>query len=350
MKLSQYKFNLPPDLIAKYPMPNRDDARMLVVHKRTGKLEHRKTFKDALEFFSDGDLAVLNNTKVFPARIYGNKEKTGARIEIFLLRELNSENHLWDVLVDPARKIRIGNKIYFGNDDLVAEVVDNTTSRGRTLRFLFDGSPEKFRKLLYRLGEVPIPRWIRRDVEPDDTENYQTIYAKQDGAVAAPFAGMHMSRELLLRLQIKGVTLTEITLHLGLGTFRNIDVEDLTKHKLDSERLEVSEESAKLINDTKADKRNIWAVGTTAFRALETNITTLGTVKPFSGWTNKFFFPPYEPIIPNRLITNFHLPLTTLVIVASAFTGYDLLMEVYRKAIREKYRFGCYGDAMIVVD
>jgi S-adenosylmethionine:tRNA ribosyltransferase-isomerase len=349
MKLSQYKFSLSPDLIAKYPAAHRDESRLLVLHKKTGRVEH-KVFKDILNYFNDGDVMVLNNTKVFPARLYGNKEKTGAKIEIFLLRELNREQRLWDVLVDPARKIRIGNKLYFGNDDLVAEVIDNTTSRGRTLRFLFDGDHDKFKKMLYKLGETPIPRWVRRDVVPEDAERYQTIFAKHEGAVAAPFAGLHFSRELMKRCEIKGINFAEITLHLGLGSFRTIDVEDLTKHKMDSEQLEVTEEAARVINAAKLAKKNVCAVGVTSLRALEANVTTLFTVSAVSGWTNKFIFPPYEPAIPNRLITNFHLPYSTMLMMASAFAGYDLIMSTYQKAIKEKYRFGSYGDAMMVMD
>ncbi|MDR2814206.1 MAG: tRNA preQ1(34) S-adenosylmethionine ribosyltransferase-isomerase QueA [Prevotellaceae bacterium] len=349
MKLSQYKFALSPDLIAKHPAAHRDESRLLVLHKKTGKVEH-KVFKDILNYFNDGDVMVFNNTKVFPARLYGNKEKTGAQIEIFLLRELNREQRLWDVLVDPARKIRIGNKLYFGNDDLVAEVIDNTTSRGRTLRFLFDGDHEKFRKVLYKLGETPIPRWVRREVVPEDIERYQTIFAKHEGAVAAPFAGLHFSRELMKRLEIKGINFAEITLHLGMGTFRSIDVEDLTKHKMDSEQLEINEQAANVVNVAKAAKKNVCAVGVTSFRALETNVTTLKTINPYSGWTNKFLFPPYEVFIPNRLITNFHLPYSTLLMMVSAFAGYDLIMSTYHKAIREKYRFGSYGDAMMVME
>ncbi|MDR1342376.1 MAG: tRNA preQ1(34) S-adenosylmethionine ribosyltransferase-isomerase QueA [Prevotellaceae bacterium] len=349
MKLSQYKFSLSPDLIAKHPAVHRDESRLLVLHKKTGRLEH-KVFKDVLSYFNDGDVMVLNNTKVFPARLYGNKEKTGAQIEIFLLRELNREQRLWDVLVDPARKIRIGNKLYFGNDDLVAEVIDNTTSRGRTLRFLFDGDHEKFKKMLYKLGETPIPRWVRREVVPEDAERYQTIFAKHEGAVAAPFAGLHFSRELMKRCEIKGVNFAEITLHLGLGSFRHIDVEDLTKHKMDSEQLEVTEEAAKIVNAAKLARKNVCAVGVTSYRALEANVTTLNTISTCSGWTNKFIFPPYEPIIPNRLITNFHLPYSTMLMMASSFAGYDLIMSTYQKAIKEKYRFGSYGDAMMIMD
>ncbi|MDR1226232.1 MAG: tRNA preQ1(34) S-adenosylmethionine ribosyltransferase-isomerase QueA [Prevotellaceae bacterium] len=349
MKLSQYKFGLSLDLVAKHPAPNRDESRLLVLHKKTGKIEH-KVFKDILSYFSMGDAMIFNNTRVFPARLYGNKEKTGAQIEIFLLRELNREQRLWDVLVDPARKIRIGNKLYFGDDDLVAEVIDNTTSRGRTLRFLFDGNHDKFKKLLYRLGETPLPKFLRREVLPEDAERYQTIYAKHEGAVAAPFAGLHFSRELMKRLEIKGINMAEVTLHLGLGSFRTIDVEDLTKHKMDSEQVEVDEHAARVVNTAKLAKKNICAIGTTVFRALETNVTTLGTINPYNGWTNKFIFPPYDINVPNCLVTNFHLPQSTLLMMASAFTGFDLIMDTYQKAIKEKYRFGVYGDAMLVLN
>ncbi|GHT12478.1 S-adenosylmethionine:tRNA ribosyltransferase-isomerase [Bacteroidia bacterium] len=349
MKLSQYSFGLPVDLLAKFPAPNRDESRLLVLHKSTGKIEH-KAFKDVLGYFGAGDVMVFNNTKVFPARLYGNKERAGARIEVFLLRELSKETFLWDVLVDPARKIRIGNKIYFGHDDLVAEVIDNTTSRGRTLRFLYDGSYDDLKKLLLKLGEMPIPKFLKRTATPEDTERYQTIYAKHEGSVAAPFAGLHFSRELLKRLEIKNILLPEVTLHLGLGSFRNIDVEDLTKHKMSSEQLIVSEETAAIVNNAKHENKKICAVGTTVFRALESNTTTLQTITPFDGWTSKFVFPPYKKVIPTHLITNFHLPRSSMMMVASAFVGYDLLMSTYRTAIKLKYRFGAYGDAMLVMD
>ena len=349
MKLSQFKFNLPKELIAKFPAENRDEARMLVVHKDTGKLEH-KVFKDIVNYINDKDVMVFNNTKVFPARLYGNKEKTGAKIEVFLLRELNREQRLWDVLVDPARKIRIGNKLYFGEDDsLVAEVIDNTTSRGRTLRFLFDGSYEEFKKTLYELGETPLPRFINRDVEPEDKDRYQTIYAKHEGAVAAPTAGMHFSRELMKRLEIKGVDFAEITLHVGLGNFRTVDVEDLTKHKMDSEKIHISEEAVEKVNKAKDNKSNIIAVGTTVLRTLESSVSTQGHLKPYDGWTNKFIFPPYEVRVPNMMISNFHLPYSTLLMMVSAFGGYDATMAAYKAAIKEEYRFGTYGDAMLIL-
>ncbi|MDX9854252.1 MAG: tRNA preQ1(34) S-adenosylmethionine ribosyltransferase-isomerase QueA [Tenuifilaceae bacterium] len=349
MKLSQYKYNLPQELIAKFPVDNRDESRLMVINRKTKQIEH-KVFKDVINYFDEGDVFVFNNTKVFPARLYGNKEKTGAEIEVFLLRELNREQRLWDVLVDPARKIRIGNKLYFGEDDiLVAEVIDNTTSRGRTLRFLFDGTYEEFKDTLYRLGETPLPKFIRREVVPEDRDRYQTVYAKHEGAVAAPTAGLHFSRELLKRLEIKGVNFAEITLHVGLGNFRTVDVEDLTKHKMDSEQISIPEGAVDIVNGAKQNKKNVCAVGTTVLRTLESSVSTDGYLKPYSGWTNKFIFPPYDFSVPNSMITNFHLPLSTLLMMVSAFAGYDLLFEAYRVAIKEKYRFGTYGDAMLIL-
>ena len=349
MKLSQFKYTLPQELIALYPSKNRDESRLMVVHMDTGEIEH-KVFKDIVEYFREHDVLVFNNTRVFPARLYGNKEKTGAEIEVFLLRELNREQRLWDVLVDPARKIRIGNKLYFGEDDLlVAEVIDNTTSRGRTLRFLFDGPYEEFKKTLYSLGKTPLPKFINRPVEPEDNERYQTIFAKHEGAVAAPTAGLHFSRELLKRLEIIGVEFAEITLHVGLGNFRNVDVEDLTKHKVDSERIIISEEASALINKAKERKNRVCAVGTTVVRTLESSVSTSGMVKPFNGWTNKFIFPPYEFKVPDMLVSNFQLPYSTLLMMVSAFAGYNLLFEAYRTAVKEKYRFGTYGDAMLIL-
>lgn len=349
MKLSQYKYSLNQELIAKFPAENRDESRLMVLHRKTKKIEH-KIFKDIIKYFNEGDVLVFNNTKVFPARLYGNKEKTGAEIEVFLLRELNKEQRLWDVLVDPARKIRIGNKLYFGEDDvLVAEVIDNTTSRGRTLRFLFDGSYEDFKDTLYRLGETPLPKFIRRDVVPEDRERYQTVFAKYEGAVAAPTAGLHFSRELLKRLEIKGAHFAEITLHVGLGNFRTVDVEDLTKHKMDSEQINIPIEAVNIVNDAKKHKKNVCAVGTTVLRTLESSVSTDGFLKPYNGWTNKFIFPPYDFSVPNMMITNFHLPLSTLLMMVSAFAGYDFLFDAYKVAIKEKYRFGTYGDAMLII-
>ena len=349
MKLSQYKFDLPDKLIALYPSENRDESRLMIVNRNTGKIEH-KVFKEIIEYFDDKDVMVFNNTKVFPARLYGNKEKTGAEIEVFLLRELNKEQRLWDVLVDPARKIRIGNKLYFGdNDVLVAEVIDNTTSRGRTLRFLFDGDYEEFKQTLYGLGETPLPKFIKRQVEPEDKDRYQTIFAKHEGAVAAPTAGLHFSRELLKRLEIKGVDFAEITLHVGLGNFRTVDVEDLTKHKMDSERIHIGDKAVEIINSAKDLKKQICAVGTTVMRTLESSVTTTGYLKEYDGWTNKFIFPPYDFNVPTSMVSNFHLPLSTLLMTVSAFAGYDLLFEAYNIAIKEKYRFGSYGDAMLII-
>ncbi len=349
MKLSKFRFDLPKELIAKHPAKERDESRLMVLHRKTGEIEHR-IFKDILDYFDDKDVFVFNDTKVFPARLYGNKEKTGAKIEVFLLRELNKEQRLWDVLVDPARKIRIGNKLYFGeNDLLVAEVIDNTTSRGRTLRFLYDGPYDEFKKVLYELGETPLPKFIEREVEPEDNERYQTIFAKHIGAVAAPTAGMHFSKQLMKRLEIKGVEFAYITLHAGLGNFRGVDVEDLTKHKMDSEEIFIPEETAEMVNKAKTHKRQVCAVGTTVIRTLESSVSTQGELKPFKGWTNKFIFPPYEFSVPTSMITNFHLPLTTLVMTSAAFAGYDFLFEAYEVAKKEGYRFGTYGDAMLIL-
>lgn len=349
MKLSQYKYYLPPDLIAKHPTKNRDESRLMILHRDTETIKH-KIFKEVLGYFNDEDVMAFNNTKVFPARLFGNKEKTGAEIEVFLLRELNQEQRLWDVLVDPARKIRIGNKLYFGEDDiLVAEVIDNTTSRGRTLRFLYDGPYEKFKETLNKLGKTPLPKFIDRDVQPEDKERYQTVFAKYEGAVAAPFAGMHFSRELLKRLEIKGINFAEITLHIGLGNFRAVEVEDLTKHKMDSERIFIPEEAVKIVNRAKDKKKNICAVGTTVLRTLESSVSTTRYLKPYDGWTNKFIFPPYDFKVPNMMISNFHLPLSTLLMSVSAFAGYKFLFKAYKYAIRENYRFGTYGDAMLII-
>ena len=349
MKLSEFSFELPEELIAEYPSEHRDESRLMVIHRKTGKIEH-KLFKDVLNYFSEGDVMIMNNTRVFPARMYGNKEKTGAKIEVFLLRELNRESLLWDVLVDPARKIRIGNKLYFGDDDsLVAEVIDNTTSRGRTLRFLFDGPYEEFKAKITELGETPLPKYIKRAVEASDEERYQTIYSKEEGAVAAPTAGLHFSRELLKRLELKGINFAEVTLHVGLGTFRSVEVEDLTKHKMDSEQAIITEEAVRIVNEAKKNKKRICAVGTTSMRTIETSVSTMGDLKPFNGWTNKFIFPPYEFSIADSLITNFHTPLSTLLMMISAFCGHDLMMRAYQEAIKEKYRFYSYGDAMLIL-
>lgn len=349
MKLSSFNFNLPKDAIAEYPSKNRDESRLMVVNRQTGKIEH-KVFKDLLKYFGEDDVMILNNTKVFPARLFGLKEKTGAKIEVFLLRELNREALLWDVLVDPARKIRVGNKLYFGeNDELIAEVVDNTTSRGRTIRFLFDGPYEKFKKILYGMGETPLPKYIKRKAEPLDEERYQTVFAKNEGSVAAPTAGLHFSRELLKKLEIKGVNFAEVTLHIGLGTFRTIDVEDLSKHKMDAEQIEISEKSVKIVNEAKVAGKRICAVGTTSMRTIESAITSNGMLKPYHGWTNLFVHPPYNFHIANAMVTNFHLPKSSLLIMAAAFGGYDLIMKAYEQAIKEKYKFFSYGDSMLII-
>ncbi len=348
-KLSNFNYDLPEKLIAKKPNAERDGARMMVVDRKTGKIEH-KMFKDILTYFDDQDMFVANNTKVFPARMYGNKEKTGARIEVFLLRELNSEIRLWDVLVDPARKIRIGNKLYFGNDfSLVAEVVDNTTSRGRTLRFLYDGDYDEFRLKLKELGETPIPKYLNRTPDKTDLERYQTVYAKVEGAVAAPTAGLHFSRNLLKRAEIKGIQLSEITLHVGLGTFKPVEVEDLSKHKMDSERLFIPEKTSLDVNNALVNRRKICAIGTTCIRALETSVSTDNTLKPFDGWTNKFIFPNYEFRIANSMLTNFHAPKSTLMMLVAAFSGHNLLMQAYKEAVKEKYKFMGYGDCMLII-
>ena len=349
MKLSQFNFDLPEELIAEYPSENRDESRLMVIHKDTGEIEH-KLFKDVINYVDEGDVLIMNNTKVFPARMYGNKEKTGAKIEVFLLRELNRESLLWDVLVDPARKIRIGNKLYFGEgDSLVAEVIDNTTSRGRTLRFLFDGPYEDFKKAITKLGETPLPKYIKREVEKSDADRYQTIYAKEEGAVAAPTAGLHFSRQLMKRLELKGVDFAEVTLHIGLGTFRPVEVEDLTKHKMDSEQISIHQPCVDMVNNAKKTKKKIIAVGSTSMRAIETSVSTDGLLKPYDGWTNKFVFPPYDFSIPNRLITNFHTPYSTLLMMVCAFGGYDFVMEAYQEAVKEKYKFFSYGDAMLII-
>lgn len=349
MKLSNFNFDLPKELLAEYPSEHRDESRLMVLNRAEQKIEH-KLFKDVIDYFDEGDVMILNNTKVFPARMYGNKEKTGARIEVFLLRELNAENRLWDVLVDPARKIRIGNKLFFGEDDsLVAEVIDNTTSRGRTLRFLFDGSYEEFREKLLELGETPLPKYIKREVEPEDEERYQTIYAKNEGAVAAPTAGLHFSKHLMKRLEIKGIDFAELTLHVGLGTFSPVEVEDLSKHKMDSEQVIIPESSAKVINNAIDEKRRVCAVGTTVMRSIESSVSASHRLNPFNGWTNKFIFPPYDFSIANSMITNFHTPKSTLLMMISAFAGYDFVMEAYEEAVKEKYRFYTYGDAMLII-
>ncbi len=349
MKLSEFEYRYPEEQVAQFPTLHRDEARLLVLHKKTGEVEH-KMFKDILGYFDDGDVMVVNNTKVFPARLYGNKEKTGARIEVFLLRELNHEQHLWDVLVDPARKIRIGNKLYFGeNDNMVAEVIDNTTSRGRTLRFLFDGPSDEFRQQLYALGQTPLPDCIKREPVPEDAENYQTIFAKEEGAVASPTAALHFSRELYKRCLIKGIDFSEITLHVGLGGFRDVEVEDLTKHKMDSEKMHILDAAVERVNRAKDEGKQICAVGTTVIRALETAVSTFGHITPYDGWTNKFIFPPYEFQVPTSIISNFHLSMSTMLMQVCAFGGYQRVMDAYNEAIKEGYRIGPYGDAMLII-
>jgi len=348
MKLSEFRFELPENSVALYPSENRDESKLMVVHKDTGKIEHR-IFKDILEYFDEDDVLVVNNTKVFPARLYGNKEKTGAKIEVFLLRELNKESHLWDVLVDPARKIRVGNKLYFGDGDLVAEVIDNTTSRGRTIRFLYDGEDEDFYKIINDLGETPLPKYIKRETEESDKDRYQTIYAEHVGAVAAPTAGLHFTPHIMKKMELKGVNISPITLHIGLGTFRPVDVEDLTKHKMESENFIVSPETVDTVNKGIEKKKKICAIGTTSMRALESSVSANGKLKENSGWTDKFIFPPYDFKIANCLLTNFHMPESTLIMMTSAFAGYDLTMKAYEEAKKENYRFYSYGDAMLII-
>ncbi len=351
-KLSQFNFDLPQKLIAQKPATHRDESRLMVVHKETGEIEH-KIFKNVLDYFEEGDVMIYNNTKVYPARLYGKKEKTGADIEVFLLRELNTEARLWDVLVDPARKIRVGNKLYFTDeqeeDILVAEVVDNTTSRGRTIRFLYEGSDEEFKANLDRLGNTPLPKYINRPLEPYDKERYQTIYAKETGAVAAPTAGLHFSSELMKRLELKSVEMAELTLHIGLGTFRSIEVEDLSKHKMDTEYFKITQSTADLVNKARKEKRKVCSVGTTSMRSIESAISADGSLKAAEGWTNKFIFPPYDFSIANSIITNFHLPKSSLYIMISAFGGKELIKEAYQIAIKEKYKFYSYGDAMLII-
>ena len=349
MKLSQFKFDLPDSLIAHNPAQTRDEARLMVLDRKTGAIEH-KIFKDILGYFEEKDVMIINNTKVFPARLYGNKEKTGATIEVFLLRELNRELRLWDVLVDPARKIRVGNKLYFGDDDLlVAEVVDNTTSRGRTIRFLFDGTDEEFRRNIEILGETPLPKYIKRKATAEDKERYQTIFAKNEGAVAAPTAGLHFSRELMKRLELKGIDFAEITLHVGLGTFRSVEVEDLTKHNMDSEQFIITQKDADLVNRAILNKRKVCAIGTTSMRSIESAVSAGRELKAANDWTSKFIFPPYDFSIANCMVTNFHTPESTLLMMVAAFGGYENVMKAYEVAVKEKYRFYSYGDAMLII-
>ncbi|MGN6646479.1 MAG: tRNA preQ1(34) S-adenosylmethionine ribosyltransferase-isomerase QueA [Cytophaga sp.] len=348
MKLSEFKFALPADLVAQHPAANRDEAKMMVINRATGTIEH-KVFKDIINYFDEGDIMVMNNTKVFPARLYGNKEKTGAKIEVFLLRELNAELHLWDVLVDPARKIRVGNKLYFGDSDLVAEVVDNTTSRGRTIRFLFDGNSEDFSKIIETIGETPLPRYIKRPVEEADKDRYQTIFAEAKGAVAAPTAGLHFTKQVMKRMEIKGVNFAPLTLHVGLGSFRTVDVEDLTKHKMDSENFIITAETAETVNKALDKKKRVCAIGTTTMRALESSVSANNRLKQNAGWTDRFIFPPYDFKIANAMLTNFHMPESTLYMMACAFGGYELMTKAYKTAIKEKYNFLSYGDVMLII-
>ena len=350
MKLSQFKFDLPHSLIAMHPYEERDGARMMVVDRATGKIEH-KSFKDIADYFSEGDVMVTNNTKVFPARLYGSKEKTGAKIEVFLLRELNREMRLWDVLVDPARKIRVGNKLYFGESDLVAEVIDNTTSRGRTIRFLFDGDHEEMMETIYGLGETPIPKdVIEREVNDLDRERFQTIFAEVEGAVSAPTAGMHFTKNIMRRMQINGVDFEPITLHIGIGTFRSVDVEDLTKHKADSENFAINAGTCEAVNKALDNGKRVCAIGTTALKTMESSVSANLRLKPVeNGWTDKFIFPPYDFKISNALLTNFHLPQSIVLMSACAFGGHELIMDAYQVAIKEKYNFFTYGDAMLIL-
>lgn len=350
MKLSQFKYKLPEELIAQYPSAERGDSKLMVVHRKSGEIEHL-SFRDILRFFDEGDVMVFNDTKVFPARLFGNKEKTGARIEIFLLRELNTEHKLWDVLVEPARKIRIGNKLYFGDDEsMVAEVIDNTTSRGRTLRFLYDGSHEEFKANLFRLGSTPLPEYIKREPEEVDVDRYQTIFAKNEGAVVAPSAGIHFSREIMKRLEIKGVEQGFITVHSGLGAFREIDVEDLTKHRMDSEEMSVSQELVDMVNHAKDCGKQVCAVGTSTLRGIASAVSMGGHMKTYTGWTNKFIFPPYDFTVSTALVTGFHLPYSTMLMMVCAFGGYQLIMKAYQEAMEQGYKFGAYGDAMLIID
>ena len=350
MKLSEFDNGMPSELIALHPSQNRDEARMMVLHRTTGEIEHR-IFKDIIHYFDNDDTFIFNDTKVFPAKLNGNKEKTGAKIEVFLLRELNEEHKLWDVLVEPARKIRIGNKLYFGLDEgMVAEVIDNTTSRGRTLRFLYDGDHDEFKRNLYALGYTPLPYYINREVEPEDEERYQTIFARNEGAVVAPAASMHFSRELLKRMEIKGICDEYITVHLGLGSFRSIDVEDLTKHRMDSEQMIIPDAVAERVNARREQGHKVCAIGVSTLRAMESSVSMNGHIKPFDGWTNKFIFPPHDFTTADALVTNFHMPYSVMLMLACAFGGYERVMEAYKVAINEKYQFGAYGDAMLIID
>ena len=350
MKPSEFKFRLPEEKIALYPAPHRDEGRMMVLHRKTGEIEH-KMFKDFLNYFGKDDVFVFNDTKVLPARLYGSKEKTGARIEVFLRRELNADLRYWDVIVDPARKIRIGNKLYFGEDgSIVAEVIDNTTSRGRTLRFLYDGSHEEFRQQLFALGEAPLPRFIKRETEPEDLERFQCYFAKNEGAVTAPATGLHFSREMLKRMEINDIRSAFITLHCGLSNFRKTDVEDLTKHKMDSEEMAIEKENCDIVNRAKDMGKQVVAIGTTVQRAMETACDTLGHIKPYEGWTNKFIFPPYDFHVATSMMSNFQLPESALYMLTAAFGGFEKTKKAYHVALKENYRFGPFGDVLLIID
>ena len=356
MKLSQFNFDLPQDKIATELMPEidgriqwRDECKLMVLHKDTGEIEHR-IFKDIIEYFGKGDRFVFNDTKVFPAKLLGKKEKTGADIMVFLLRELNREQRLWDVIVDPARKIRIGNKLYFGEDEsMVAEVIDNTTSRGRTLRFLYDGPYDEFKSALFALGKTPVPEWVKETPTERDAEEFQTIFAKNEGAVSAPAAGLHFSRELMNRMILKDIDKTFITVHMGIGHFRTVDVEDLSKHRMDGERMIISEKAADEINSTKRSGGRICAIGATVMRALETYVTTDHEVRPNDMWTNKFIFPPYEYAVPDAIVSNFHRPQSTMLMAIAAFGGFEKVMNAYNEALEKDYKFGPYGDALLII-
>ena len=348
MKLTEFEFDYPKSLVAKYPVEPRDSSRLMVLNRSEQTIEHKK-FTDLPDYYGKGDVILVNNTKVFPARLYGNKEKTGGRIEVFLLRELNSESRLWDVIVDPARKIRIGNKLYFENG-LVAEVIDNTTSRGRTIRFVFEGTNEELYASIDEIGETPIPPYLKRDVEPEDKERYQTFFAEKRGAVAAPTAGLHFTPGLVNTLTNKGVDIMPVTLHVGLGTFRPVEVEDLTKHRMDSEFYHVTPDVADRANVALSTPGNtVTAVGTTVVRAIESSLSAAYTLKANVGWTDKFIYPPYDFHITQRLITNFHMPRSTLMMLVAGFAGYDFMVEAYKVAVKEKYRLFSFGDAMIIL-
>ncbi|WP_185871985.1 tRNA preQ1(34) S-adenosylmethionine ribosyltransferase-isomerase QueA [Blattabacterium cuenoti] len=347
MRTSDFNFEYPVNLLAKFPSQERDESKLMVIHRNNKKIEH-KLFKDLYQYFEEGDTFILNNTKVFPARLFGNKEKTEAKIEVFLLRELDSKDRTWDVLVDPARKVRVGNKLNFGYG-LTGEVIDNTTSRGRILQLHFEGTHKELIKKIKELGKTPLPKYINRQPEKNDEERYQTVYAKKEGSVAAPTAGLHFSKHLLKKLEIKGINLVEVTLHLGLGSFLPVEVEDISKHKMDSEKCSINKETCYMINHAIQKKKRICAVGTSSMRAIESSVSSNKNLNPFSGWTNKFIFPPYNFNIANSMITNFHMPKSTLLMMITAFAGFDLIMKAYKIAIQEKYRLYSYGDAMLIL-